>query len=287
MAGTWKLDSTLHVRDGLEGITAGLLSVGTFMQNVIDGKFAISGIPSFLTDLIGPILQKLIVDYVPTWGKQVISLLADIDAVIQDWRVISKESISALGNDMYWGTSTWLQVEFTYKGTKVSTTPDKIPGLGVVTTEPYSAREVCGILYLDKHKVKNAIGKIFRWAVEAALTAVTCLQGGSVPCYTDLKTMFNDVIDCPAFAKAVQAAYPSTSGLEATVLAACIAQKATLTTMLLDALDDLSTKMTYMSLGAKADIASASQLINGKWYGVLGGSYGKGNFEGTFTGVRQ
>jgi len=284
MKGNWKLDSMLHVRDGLKGFTKGLLSVATTMQSIIDGKFSIKGVPGFLTAVIGGLLQGLIQQYVPPWGTQVIKLLATVDDVIDDTRVVSIETIQPLGNDMYTGSSTWELVEFEYQGVKVSTPPQNIPGLGQVTTTSYSAREVCGVFFIDKHKVKNAIGQIYRWAIEALITGISCSMK-DVPCYTTLNAMFNDLIDCPKLASAV-AGQSSLPGLDVALLTACQSQKQALVQLLIDELNNLAVNMTYMSLKAKADILNANSMVNGKWYGVLGGTYGNGNFEGTFTGVR-
>jgi len=285
MKGNWKLDSMLHVRDGLQGFTKGLLSVATTMQSIIDGKFSISGLPSVLTDIIAGILQNLIQQYVPAWGKQVIKLLATVDDVIDDTRVVSVEHLQPLGNDMYTGSSTWQLVEFEFQGVKVAKAPQNIPGVGPVTTTSYTAREVCGVLFIDQHKVKNSVGQIYRWAIEALITAISCSMN-NVPCYTNINAMFNDLIDCPKLAAAVadQNAFP---GLGPAVLAACQAEKQSLIQLLIQELNDLAVNMTYMSLKAKADILNANSMVNGKWYGVLGGTYGYGNFEGAFTGVRM
>ncbi len=289
LAGTWTFDSQLHVRDGLEGFTKGLLNVASTLQKIIEGKFSVSGVPSFLTSILGAMIQDLIKQYVPAWGQSVIALLADVNDVIDDTHVVSTETITSLGNDLYAGTSVWNKVEFEYKGVKVSTAPEAIPGLGKVTTESYAAREVCGVFFMDNHKVKNAIGKVFRWAIEAVLTGVTCTNS-SFTCYKDLKTMFNAVIDCQGLADAIKSASQTNTalaGLDVVVLAACVAQKGSLVNMIMQELDDLALKLTYMSLAAKADIASPNQLVQGKWYGTLGGAYGKGNFEGTFTAVKK
>jgi hypothetical protein len=288
LQGAWSFDSQLHVRDGLEGFTKGLLNVASTLQKIIEGKFTVSGVPSFLTSILGSFIQDLVKQYVPAWGQSVIALLADVNDVIDDTRVVSTETITALGNDLYAGTSVWNLVEFEYKGVKVSTAPETIPGLGKVTTDSYSAREVCGVLFIDNHKVKNSIGKLFRWAIEAILTGVTCTNN-SFTCYKDL-TMFNAVIDCQGLADGITNAAQSNTalaGLDLVVLGACVAQKQSLITTIMTELDELALKLTYMSLAAKANIASANQLGSGKWYGTLGGAYGKGNFEGTFTAVRK
>ncbi len=137
---------------------------------------------------------------------------------------------------------------------------------------------------MDKHKVKNHIGKIYRWAIEAIITGVTCSMK-NVPCYKSINQMMQNLIRCQQLGNAMGGT-SSLPGLGTAVAAACSAQKQTLIKMLIKALDDLTAKLTFMSLKAKATIPNNNQMTNGKWYGVLGGGYGKGNFEGTFKGHR-
>ena len=285
LKGNWRLDSKLKVRDGLKGFTKGLLGVATTMQNLIDGKFTIKGVPSFLTNIIAGALQGMIHKYVPPWGKQVIQALANIDDAIDDTRVISIENLASVGNGQYIGNSTWILVEFEYKGVKVSTNPTNTPALGKITTTSYTAREICGTFYMDKHKVKNHIGKVYRWAIEAIITGVTCSMK-NVPCYKSINAMFNDLIKCQQLGAAMGNSNSSIPGLAAAVTAACNSQKSYLVNLLIKELNDLTANLTYMSLKATATIPNNNQLQNGKWYGVLGGGYGKGNFEGTFKGHR-
>ena len=282
LKGNWRLDSHLKVRDGLKGFTKGLLSVATAMQNIISGKFKIKGVPSFLTSMITSTLQGVIHKYVPPWGMQVIALLADINDAIDDTRVISIETLTALGNGQYVGNSTWVNIEFNYKGKKVSSNPANVPALGKVTTTSYSAREICGTLYIDKHKVKNQIGKIYRWAIEALITGISCSMK-NVPCYKSINQMFGDLIKCQQLGNAVGG---STPGVAAAVTAACNSQKSYLVALLIKELDALTANLTYMSLKGKATVPNNNQLTAGKWYGTLGGAMGKGNFEGTFKGHR-
>jgi hypothetical protein len=286
MGGTWRLDSKLHVRDGLEGLAKGVLETATTLQNIIDGKFSIKGVPSYLSSIIGGILQSTIQKYVPAWGKEVVKVLAAVDDVIDDTRVVSLEHVKPLGNDKYTVQSEWEKVEFEYKGVKVSASPQQIPGLGKVTTGSYTAQEVCGVFFLDKHQIKNGIGKIYRWAIESIVIGVACLgKGAPSKCYPSVKAMFNDLINCPQLASAV-AGQNALAGLESLVLTTCTAEKSNFINLLVKELDDLAAKIDYMNLKGKADIQDPQTLVNGKWNGVLGGGFGKGNFEGTFTGVR-
>ncbi|PID38915.1 MAG: hypothetical protein CSA24_00395 [Deltaproteobacteria bacterium] len=287
LAGTWQLDSQLKVRDGLKGLTKGVLSVASTLQDIIDGKFKIKGVPSVFSKLIGGIVKGLIDQYVPPWGTELIRWLSNVNDAIDTWRVVSLDVLQPLGGDQYIANTKWTLVEFEYQGAKVSASPANIPGLGEITVNGYSAREVCGTMILDKHKVKNSFGKIFRWAIEALLTTITCTRS-DIPCYTTLDQMFNALIDCQKLGQAVASADSTVPGISTLVASACTAEKQKLVTLLLKELDDLAAKMTYMSLSAKADIANNNvQLLNGRWYGVLGGAYGKGNFEGSFIGSKK
>ncbi|MFH1130129.1 MAG: hypothetical protein V1754_02260, partial [Pseudomonadota bacterium] len=174
-------------------------------------------------------------------------------------------------------------VEMEHNGTKVSQPPEAIPGLGPVTTTAYVAQEMCGVVFLDRHEVKNAIGRIYRWAIEAMLTALSCSRP-DIPCYTSLNAMFDGLIDCVQLESSVNNQY---AGWGTVVKTACMLQKQMLVTALIHALDNMATTMTYMSLSAKVDIANDTQMANGRWYGTLGGALGKGNFEGTFTARRK
>jgi len=282
LKGRWRLDSTLHVRDGLKGFTKGLLSVSTSMNNIITGHFKISGVPSFVSSLVASLLKNTIKKYVPGWAQQVITFLANVDDAIDDTRIISMETYKPAGHALYVGSSEWIRVEFEFKGVKVSSTPQNIPGLGSVKTSGYTAREICGIFMIDRHKIKNAIGKIYRWAVEALITGISCATPNT-PCYKSINAMFNDLVNCSALAKAVGGSF----GLESVVLAACQSQKQTLVNSLISQLNQLSVSMTFMSLAGQCNVQTGNTFVHGKWYGVLGGTYGNGNFEGTFKGNLQ
>jgi hypothetical protein len=106
----------------------------------------------------------------------------------------------------------------------------------------------------------------------------------NTPCYNGLYPMFDNVIDCFGLSNALAGgSYP---GLDQLVLAACQSKKQDFINYLIQELDNITVNMTTMSLKAKADIHSNNKMVNGKWYGTLGGSFGKGNFEGTFWGFR-
>ncbi len=287
MKGKWRLDSQLKVRDGLKGFSKGLLGMATTLQNVIDGKFSIGGLPSWASSLVGGLLKNAIKQYVPPWGTNVIQLLAHIDDAIDDTRVVSMEYITDLGNYQYTGHSEWILVEFEWKGQKVSNKPQNIPGVGKLKTTNYTAREICGVFFIDKHKVKNQIGHIYKWAVEALITGISCAMKNT-PCYKTIQAMFGALINCPALAKAVAGGTSMVPGLEQMVLAACQSQKQTIVKMMVDELNKLAANMTYMELAGSCDITGKNDtLSNGKWKGTLGGAYGAGNFEGTFKGNRM
>lgn len=285
LAGTWNFNSSLKVRDGLEGMMSGILSIASTLQDMLDGKFSIPGIPSFLDSIVASLIKDVIDDYTQPWAKQLIGWLASMDDAIDEWKIQSTETFVPVAANIYQGTSVWNTISFEYQGAFVSVNPKDVPGMGEISVTSYSARDVCGTLLIDRHKVKNKIGKIFRWAVEAILLKLAC-NDPQIPCYQTLEEMFNDTVDCKAFANAL--ATGQLSSYASTIEAACNSQKSNIVKMLISELDDLAANLTTMSLSAKATIPDhAKTLDDGRWYGVLGFTYGKGNFEGSFTAQKQ
>jgi len=289
LQGTWQLDSMLHFRDALSPILGGLLKVSGLLRDVIEGNFKISGIPSVVSSLVSKYLKKLIDQYVPPWGQQLIVALGDINDIVSDMRVISTAEATSVGNDDYVVNEQWDLVEFTYKGQKLSTPPDSIPEIGQVKVPTYGAHEVCGVLFIDKHKIENVVGGVVKWAINAALSAVTCNTQG-VPCYNSVDEALEMTIDCGMLGMQidmmVMSIWSSAPSVAQIIETACNAEKANLIQSLMNELDSLTTKLSLLSLSGTAPIPNPpgdTQLQGGKWFGILGG----GNFQGEFSATKQ
>ncbi len=292
LKGTWEYDSTLHLRDAVSPFLAGLLSAAGILRDIIEGNFKISGIPSFISDIVKKYLGKLIDQYVPPWGQQLIVTLGDINDIVKDMRVKSTVQTTSVGNDNYVNDEEWDLVEFTYKGQKISTPPSGVPEIGQVKIPTYLSHEVCGVYFIDKHKVQNAVGGLIKWAINTALSLVTCNTQG-VPCYNSVDEALKDTIDCVMLAMQIDAmvmsfwsSAPSVAGL---IEQGCNAEKDKLIKKLSDELDALTTKFSLLELSGTAPIPNppGDTELSGKWYGWLGSGAAKGNFEGEFTAKKS
>jgi hypothetical protein len=291
LQGAWQFDSNLDLRNGLDGFTKAILSVAGVLRDVIEGRFSIKGIPSFISSLVNKYLKQLIDQYVPPWGQQLAVTLGNVNDIVDDMRVVSSVNINGVGNHNYVCSEKWDLIEFEYKGQKLSSPPSAIPEIGNVKVPNYTATEVCGVLFLSKHKIKNVIGGLIKWAIETALSIATC--SGNGPCFNTIEQALQNVIDCPMLAMQVDqlvmsiwSGAPSVAGI---IQPACDTAKTDLIQKLNKGLNDLTAKLTFFELSGTADIpnpGSDNQLKNGTWNGWLGYSLSKGNFKGTFKAVR-
>jgi hypothetical protein len=292
LAGNWAFDSKLHLRDAVSGFFSGFLTVAHYLQQIINGGFSLGGIPSWVTDIIQDFIQSLIAEYVPPWGTQLIQALSDIDDILtNDFRVWSTVQLTAgAPPDLYRASEHWDQVGFTFRGQPIVSAPEDIPEVGTVDIDDYVAREVCGTYYADKHAVHNAVGGLIKWAVEVALTAVTC--AGDWGCYTSIDDALTDTIDCDAIGAGVndllQGLSDSVPDVTDAVTAGCEGLRSQLITLLDQTLQNIVVHLSLMTLRGQASIDAAhvaqpQTLDQGKWFGTLAG----GNFDGEFTAKRQ
>lgn len=282
LAGTWTFNSTLKVRDGLEGLMAGILGLASTVQKIIDGDFKIKifGISINLSSILAPMID----DHLSPWAKKLIKWLAEMDDAIDEWEIESTETLTQVGPNIYRGQSTWKVIRLEYQGAVVSFSPKDVPSIGELAVTTYGARDICGTMLIDRHKVKNKIGEIFRWGIEAVLLTLTCdeCQG---ECPKTLEEMFDKMLDCKSLASDIASDFPS---YESALESVCKSEKSSLINKVINELDNITAKLTTMSLSAKASIPDhARTLDDGRWYGVMGFTYGKGNFEGRFNAIKN
>jgi hypothetical protein len=289
LQGTWQFDSTLHLRDALSPVLAGFLSVTGVLRDVIEGNFKISGIPSFISSIVNKYLKSLIDQYVPPWGQQLIVALGDINDICKDMRVLSTVQTTSTGNDNYVNAEQWDLIEFTYKTKKLSTPPNAIPEIGQVNIPNYLSHEVCGVLFIDKHKIQDVVGGIIKWAINTALSLVTCNTQG-LPCYNTVGDALDQTINCAMLGvqidQLVQSFWSGAPSVSSLVEQGCNTEKQDLIKKLNDAIDGLTTKLSLLELSGTSPIPNPgadNKLSGGKWFGVLGTSVAKGNFDGEFS----
>lgn len=289
LKGSWRYDQQLNLRQALGLFTKGLLSVAGKLRDVIEGKLSIKGVPGFITKLIQKYLKKLISKYIPPWGQQLIVALGNINDVLGQMRVVSTVRKTSVGRDRYVSSEQWTLVEFTYKGKKVSSPPSAIPEIGKVKVNNYTATEVCGELFIQKHRVGNVVGGIFKWAINATLSLVTC-NSSSVSCYNSVDQALQQTINCTQLAlqidSLVRSVWYSAPPVYSLLSVGCEALKKKAISALKKEIDGVKTKLSLLELSGTAKVTSASALDSGKWNGVLGSGLLKGNFSGTFKATK-
>ncbi len=293
LGGTWNFDSMLHLDEAVGGFTGAILGASHVLRDIILGNWQIGGLPQWLVDALNALLQRLIQEYVPPWAQQAIIVLGDIDDILDDMRVYSTVNLVAMGNNEYYGAQHWDLVVFEYRGQMIQSPPEDIfSNTGNFEVEDFSSREICGMFYIDRFYVRNGIGGLFRWAVDAAVTGVTCTSDQS-ECYYSLEEMLTDIIDCDSvatsFDEMVHDMWPNAPSVYDAAFAACNNYKTDAINEIIDALDDIETKFKMMSLRGIADIQDDSHLNDGHWYGTFTGATGifLGNYTGEFTAVKQ
>jgi hypothetical protein len=289
LQGTWKFDSMLHFREALNPILGGLLSAAGVLGDILEGNFKINGVPSWLTSAVSKYLKKLMQQYVPPWGQELIVTLGHVNDIVSDMRVQSTVQTSSVGGDTYVNNESWDLVEFTYKNQKISSPPSSIPEIGQVDIPGYTSREICGVLFIDKHDLKNVVGGLIKWAIDTALSLVTCNTTGS-PCYNSVGDALEGVIDCASLGfqldSLIQSLWSSAPSLAQSIESACNGQKGNLIKLIQNELNALTVKLNFLELSGTVNIpnpGSDTTLSNGKWFGVLGG----GNFDGEFSAKKQ
>ncbi len=286
LQGTWSFDSILHLRQALAGWVSGFLSAMEFFRDIILGN-ADLGLPGWLEDLVEDAIRSLIETYVPPWGQQLIVVLGDLSDILDDMHLLHTVHLVAAGNYEYSGTTTWDLVEFEYRGQMVSTRPEDIPEIGQVPTYTFTSREICHVYFIDRHEVRNVVGGIIRWLIDALVTMVTCSQGWG--CYYSLEEALDALIDCDAIATAIDDFVYDTFGVEAydAALSACEAGKDPAIDAIIRYLEQLTVTFSVLSMRGQAPILDDRHLGSaanpGRWYGSLAG----GNWQGEFTAVKQ
>jgi hypothetical protein len=292
LQGAWQYDSMLHFREALNPVLGGVLTVAEAVRDIIQGRFEISGIPSFITSFVEKYLKKLIDEYVPPWGQELVVALGDINDIVDDMRVLSTVQTTAVGNNAYVNNEQWDLVEFTFRGKKLSTPPQGVPQIGQVKIPPYSSYEVCGVLIIAKHDVNNVVGGLILWAINTGLSIATC--SSSAPCFASIDEALMQLVDCPALGmqidQMVQSIWSGAPSVAGPVTMACESNKQDVIQGLTTALSALPTKLSLLELSGTVNIPNPpgdNVLNNGEWFGVLGSGVAKGNFDGEFSAKKK
>ncbi len=278
LAGTWQMHSTLHLREGLPSLAAGFLGASETLADWIEGHVDL-GLPAPVEILIGSLIEAIIDEYVPEWAQDLVIMLAGFSDVLDDLQI--DQTVVLVGQPCdanYRGSSTWDLITFEYRGTVVAERPEDIAEIGPVNPEDFGARYSCGSLYIDRHRVHNALRGLVRWMVD---TMVEITTG-----YPTLEMAIDAAFDCVAVSDAINDAWQGACGCSTDISpgieAVCTSYKADLMTELTALIDEAAIELSVVSLEGLATIPDANRMLDGSWYGELVSR----EFPGSFTALK-
>jgi hypothetical protein len=285
LAGTWHFTSMLHLHDALSGPIQVLLDAGQVGRDLTSGNLRDLGLPGILSSILGGIVSGFIDQFVPPWARDVLQALGDMHDILDNMQVQADINLTEVCPDVYRGKEHWMKLMFEYRGVQVSKRPEDIPEIGMVQPEDFSARVMCGELYIDKHRINNTLKNFLRWLLNDVIAAVTCESASPTACFRTPEDALNGIIDCENFAQFVENQVGDPIPFVDTysvVDAGCNGVKRTLISKVQSAINTASTTFGLLAIQGEAHVTSANALDMGKWDGSLFG----GDFPGEFTATK-
>jgi len=284
LAGVWHETSMLHFRQALATPLALLLDAGQIGRDLVTGNLGDLGVPGFIASILNPIVSRIVDQYVPPWAQDFLVALGDIHDILDNMGVKSDVTLVQTCPGVYHGSEIWTRLEFTYRGVMVSKRPEDIAEIGQVRPEDFSARVLCGEVYVDRHRIRNAVGGLLRWVLDTVVNIVTCANNG--PCYNSPEQAIAGIVDCDAIAQAIDNALanaiPFAPSVYGAVDNACNGLKNQITSRIQMAIDQAVASFSLVSLAGQAHVAGPSTLDQGTWAGSLVG----GDFAGEWTATK-
>ena len=267
LAGTYQVDSVLHLRDGLPGIVDGLLDVSEKARDIVNGNLDL-GLPSVVEFVVGGLVAGIVRQYVPAYGIDIVNALATMSDVLDTMGVegtLTLDGEACDGN--YRGRHNWDFVTFDMNGVQMRVKPSDLPGVDDVLPEDFAARYHCGDLLIDKHRINNTMGTLVRWLLDTAAQAISG--------YPTMEQALGSIVDCNAVGQTISSA----AGINVTGLAAgaCQGLVNVGVAKIGQMIDEAAVKMSLIKLSAVIPVNSDGTMNQGVWYGSLVG----GDFLGT------
>ena len=265
----WAADQHLHLDEALGAFGKSFAGI---MKSLRDGVLhcpAGSGANCFLFQIIA--------SFLPTWAQNLIVGIGNFADLLDnhDFHVTSTMTFKHNGKPSgYDGTDHWTLLSFSYMNQKIQAKPENVPQIGQPVILNFQASAVCGVLYVDKHKVEGVLSGILKWIIDTIVQLQTCPNNG--PCYMSLADAVDAAIDCSQVQGNLAA------------LAACQGFKLGLHNKIDQALNAWLLDYALMTLKGTALVnASGHSLDKGLWDGTLGnGNTIFKNFTGEWSAAR-
>jgi len=273
LAGTYKTDSVLHLRDALPGVVGDILDVSEKARDIVNGNLDL-GLPSVVEFIVGGLVAGIVRQYVPGYGIDIVNALATMSDVLDTMRVEGTLTLDGQACDgNYRGRHNWDFVTFNMNGIDMRVKPNDLPGIDNVEPEDFGARYYCGDLLIDKHRIKNTMGTLVRWMLDTAAQAISG--------FPTMEAALGSIVDCNAVGQTISSA----AGINVTGLAsgACQGLVNVGVAKIGQAIDNAAVKMSLLKLRAIVPVNSDGTMGAGIWYGSLVG----GDFRGELSAQAQ
>ena len=264
----WKAHQDLHLDEALGAFGGAIASILKQLRDGILGCPPGSGGTCFLFQIVA--------GFLPDWAKTLIVAVGNFADILDnhDFFVDSEMTFTKNGKPSgYDGTDHWEMLTFSYQNMTIMKKPEDVMQIGQPVIIPFSASAVCGVLYVDKHKVEGVLSGILKWIVDTVVQISTCQNGG--PCYMSLSDAIVGAIDCGQIQ-------------DFAAKAACIGFTSGLGKKIDDALNQWLLNYSLMTLKGTAIVnPNGHALEMGHWDGTLGDGIGIfKNFNGEWTATR-
>jgi hypothetical protein len=275
LAGTYKVESVLRLRDGLPDVVDKILDASETARDIVNGDIDLD-LPSAVEFLIGGIVAGVIRQYVPPYGIDIVNALGTMSDVLNTMGVegtLKLEGQACDGN--YRGSHQWDFVKVTLQGRDLRIKPEQLPGVTEFLPEDFSARYHCGDLLIDRHRIQGALGQLIRWVLDTGTEAITG--------HPNVESALGDIVDCPAVGNTLASACSICGALSGVATGACQGFVQVGVAKVGQAIDEAAVKLSLLKLKAVVPVNADGSLGAGTWYGSLVG----GDFKGTLAATKN
>jgi hypothetical protein len=272
----WYTDHLFDLSNAVGGFPKLAGPLDMIFQALMGNLGDISKIP-IIGDILSSIVKELVKQYVPEWAINLISALNTLANMFQEMRVQGLMKINQLNpQEFFSGSEEWRSViiymisqcpQGRYdpnwpQCAEINIAVGSTGDIQVREVRPFTGRIVCDRLNFDDREVQMEVKKLITYVVNLV---------------TQITTGYDTLIDCVAFAQAVDSAIcgsnPGCIPL-AIVEQACEVAKDQLPSTLLDWLDTAQdwTAFKFHGYGTATDIDSykyAKKIKDGKWEGTV------------------
>lgn len=284
-AGSWSVETELHLRDSLPPALSTALDSFSAIYRFVIGDWDPETIPFgfVLQSVLAGILEDHVAAHVAPYADAIDAVLTLNDS-IGTWHIRESIEFSAgLAADRYRGQHHWNEVRFEYRDTLGSLegptrifrgTPEEIFGRHL---EPaaFEADAVCGMLHIHPHPVAITLGPAVVWILD------TLVFEASERELRTLSDLVNQLLT--DFCESIGDALPQNS-LDNFARNVCLNIRDGLLADLERSMSEIAFDAELFTLrGAFPTSEKANLIEEGIWYGT----FGPGEFQGQFQGMRE